>query len=325
MDTSYYLFAILVFAVVVFSVEGLYLWWTASRGAAAKRIERRLTSMSFEMGADPAAMSMLKSRVLSASPVLDALLRRIPGIDAFDRFLQQSGKGWTVGRFVGYTVASLAIALVLLSMLHLPPFIGPVLAVLAAGLPWQVAVRARNKRMKKFEEQLPEAADLISRALRSGHALAGALQMVGTEMPNPIAEEFRAASDEINFGVSMNQALQNLAGRMPSMDLRFFVIAVLIQRESGGNLAEILGNLSAIIRQRLALLNKVRVLSAEGKLSAWILGALPFATALLINIVNPGFMKVLWTDPVGLKLVGGALVLMVLGVLWMRKIIRIRV
>jgi tight adherence protein B len=149
--------------------------------------------------------------------------------------------------------------------------------------------------------------------------------MVGQEMKAPLGPEFRTTFEEINYGVALDEAMTNLAIRVPVGDLRYFVIAVLIQRESGGNLAEILDTIGTMVRERLKLFDKIRVLSAEGKLSAWILGLLPFGTAGLILVVNPGFMKVLWEDPLGWKMIGGALTSMISGVFWMRKIIRIRV
>jgi tight adherence protein B len=179
--------------------------------------------------------------------------------------------------------------------------------------------------MRLFERQIPEALDLMGRALRAGHAFPTAVKMVGDEMPEPIAKEFRILFDETNFGVPQNDALMRLADRVPVDDLRYFVIAVMIQRESGGNLAELLDNIAAIVRARLKLLGEVRTLSAEGRMSAWVLGLLPFGVAAMINIVNPEFMTVLWTDPMGLRMVGGALLMMAFAVWWMRKIIKIRV
>jgi tight adherence protein B len=176
-----------------------------------------------------------------------------------------------------------------------------------------------------MERQLPEALDLMTRALRAGHALPTAIKMVGEEMPEPIAREFRQLFDEVNLGMSQNEALLRLADRIPLEDVRYFVIAVMIQRESGGNLAELIDNIASLVRARLKLLGHVRTLSAEGRMSAWVLGLLPFALALVINLVNPGFLQILWTDPLGLKLVGAALVMMVLGTWCMRKIIRIRI
>jgi tight adherence protein B len=180
-------------------------------------------------------------------------------------------------------------------------------------------------RIGKIVEQLPDALDLVSRALKAGHAFASGLQMVAEETSEPIAGEFRLVNEEINFGVAVPAALSNLAGRVPSPDMRHFVIAVLIQRESGGNLTELLANISALIRERLKLLLKVRVLAAEGRLSALILTALPFFLAVVINVINPKFMAVLWTDPMGLQMIYATIVMMSLGALWMRKVIRIRV
>jgi tight adherence protein B len=149
--------------------------------------------------------------------------------------------------------------------------------------------------------------------------------MVGTEMPEPIAAEFRIVFDEINYGISTQEALGNLAIRVPSTDLRYFVIAVLIQRETGGNLAELLGNISSLVRARLKLLGTVRVLSAEGKMSGWVLTLLPFALGTVLQIVNPNFLSVLWTDPLGIKMAGFALTMMLFGIVVMWRITKIRV
>jgi tight adherence protein B len=149
--------------------------------------------------------------------------------------------------------------------------------------------------------------------------------MVGSEMPEPLGGEFKMAFDEINFGASMSDALQNMVTRVPLDDLRYFVIAVLIQREAGGNLAEVLGNISTIIRERLKLFGKVRVLSAEGRLSAWILCLMPFVLGGVITLINPPLMQIFWTDSTGMKLAGVAMTFMLFGVLWSRKIVRIHV
>jgi tight adherence protein B len=176
-----------------------------------------------------------------------------------------------------------------------------------------------------MEKQLPEALDLVTRALRAGHSFASGVQMIGDEMTDPIASEFRMVADEVNFGVSLQQALTNLSERVPLTDLRYFVVAVLIQRDSGGNLTEVLGNLSRLIRDRLKLLARVRVLSSEGRLSAWILGLMPFALVALLNVFNPEFMAPLWTDPIGQTVLKYMLVLMLVGIVLLRKIVKIRV
>jgi tight adherence protein B len=195
----------------------------------------------------------------------------------------------------------------------------------AAALPWLLLIHIRGARLRKLEQQLPEAADFLGRALRAGHSFANVMQMVGEELPDPIASEFKFAYEEINYGVPMNEALHNLAVRVPLTDLRYLVIAVLIQRESGGNLAEVFGNISRLIRARLKLLAQVRVMSAEGRMSAWILGLLPLGVMLLMMLSNPAYVRVLWTDPIGVKLMWYAFGVAMFGVLWMRKLIRIHI
>jgi tight adherence protein B len=182
----------------------------------------------------------------------------------------------------------------------------------------------RMKRLAKLERQLPDALDLITRALRAGHAFSSALKMAGEELAQPVAGELSTVHDEVNFGVSLEQALGHLSERVPLTDLRYFVVAVLIQRESGGNLTEILANLSRLIRERLKLMSKVKVLSSEGRMSAWILCLMPFFLAGVMNLVNPKFMGPLWTDPIGIAIVKYMLSLMLIGVLIMRRIIKIR-
>lgn len=149
--------------------------------------------------------------------------------------------------------------------------------------------------------------------------------MAGEELSEPIAGEFRLVHDEINYGTSLQQALNNLGERIPITDLRYFIVAVLIQRESGGNLTEMLSNLSRLIRERLKLHAKIRVLSSEGRMSAWILGLMPFALAALLNVVNPEFMSTLWTDPIGIVILQWLAGLMVIGLFMLRRIVRIRV
>jgi tight adherence protein B len=185
--------------------------------------------------------------------------------------------------------------------------------------------RKRTQRMRKIEHQLPDALDLMTRALRAGHAFSSSLQMATEEIQDPLAAELRATHDEVNYGVSMQQALTNLSQRVPSMDVRYFVVAVLIQRESGGNLTEILSNLSRLIRERLKLMARVRVLSSEGRLSALILIIMPFLLAGLLVLFNPEFMRPLWTDPLGISMVKVLLVMMAVGMVMLRQIVRIRV
>ncbi|MBB3008585.1 type II secretion system F family protein [Cupriavidus alkaliphilus] len=325
MSTIFYAFGILLFVAVVLCVEGIYLWWNNAHGPAAKRIEARLRALSAGGHVGAEQLSILKKRMLADSPRLQQWLMRMPRIGALDRWLEQSGSTWSVAQLLGYCAMVVLCTVALIPLLPVPASLVMLGALLAAMLPVLHVMHLRAKRLKQLETQLPDAVDMISRALRAGHSFSGALSMVGQEMKAPIGPEFRTTFEEINYGVALDEAMTNLAMRVPVADLRYFVIAVLIQRESGGNLAEILDTIGTMVRDRLKLFDKIRVLSAEGKMSAWVLGLLPFCTAGLILVVNPGFMNVLWEDPLGLRMIGGALVSMILGVLWMRKIIRIRV
>jgi len=212
-----------------------------------------------------------------------------------------------------------------MSLFAVPLLFMAIGAALSTMLPVLYVQRRRNKRIRLLERQLPDVCDMLARALRSGHAFTGAIDMVSTEFSEPMSGEFRITFDEINYGVSISEALTNLATRVPIRDLRYFVIAVVIQRETGGNLSEVLDGIAALIRERFKLFDKVRVLSAEGKMSAWILGLLPFGTGALMMLGNPGFLDVLWQDQTGIKMLGTVLVSMVFGAFWMRRIVKIRV
>jgi len=323
-DYFYYLFIILAFIAVVLFLEGTYLAWNAYKGPEAKRIERRLRAMSAgaHEGED---LSIAKKRLLAETPAWERLLLEIPHIHRLDRLLLQSGLALNVAGFLGLTIIGALAGFILAAVFGLPLFAIIVAGVAVGALPLFYVLNAKRKRLITFEQQLPDALDLMGRALRAGHAFPGALKMVGDEMPEPVAGEFRTTFDELNYGISLQDALQNMATRLPSDDLRYFVIAVLIQRETGGNLTELLDNISALIRARLRLMGTIRVLAAEGKLSAWILGLLPFVLAAFLNFINPKFFSILWTDPVGLKLLWIVLVMMVVGVYWLRRVIRIHV
>jgi tight adherence protein B len=258
-------------------------------------------------------------------PTLERQLLRIPRVQHMDRLLVQSGLNWSVAKFLGLTLLVMGAALVAGLLLHFY-WLFILLGVAAvATLPYLYVLNARNKRIHTIEGQLPDALELMSRALRAGHSFPSSLEMVADEAPNPIAGEFKTTFDEVNYGIPMQDALMNMTTRIASPDLRYFVIAVLIQRETGGNLAELLDNLAKLMRERFKLLGHIRVLSAEGKLSAWILTLLPFALAGAIHFIHPKFLAVLWGDAMGLKMIYMAGTLMVLGIIWMRYIIKIRV
>ncbi|WP_179400630.1 type II secretion system F family protein [Burkholderia guangdongensis] len=324
MDSIFYTFVILLFVAVVLAIEGGYQWWNARHGSAAKRIESRFRAMSAGGQVQKERLSILKERMLNDSRPFDRLLMRLPRVRSIDRLLQQSGMSWSVPKLVGICAIFPPVVMIVLSLTALPIAIAALIALASAGLPLLHVLRCRQRRMRKLERQLPDVCDMIARALRSGHAFTSAIGMVSDQFSEPMGSEFRITFDEINYGVSLHDALMNLATRVPVQDLRYFVIAVLIQRETGGNLAELLDSISTLIRERFKLFDKIRVLSAEGRMSAWVLGLLPFGTAGMMMLANREFLSVLWEDPAGLKVVGGMLVLMLFGLVWMRSIIRIR-
>ncbi|HHL4083422.1 type II secretion system F family protein [Burkholderia sola] len=325
MNAIFYGFVILTFVAVVLSIEGIYQWWNARHGAAARRIESRIRAMSAGGNVQQERLSILKKRMLDESKPFDRLLLRLPRVHALDLVIQQSGLDWTLPKLITLSATFAALTWFVASFARAPQLAAVPIALFVGWGPMMYVLRRRARRMRKLERQLPEICDMIARALRSGHSFTSTLGMVGDEFSEPMGGEFRVTFDEVNYGVSLHDALMNLATRVPVQDLRYFVIAVLIQRETGGNLAELLDSIAGLIRERFKLFDKVRVLSAEGRLSAWILGLLPFGTAAVMALLNREFLSVLWEDPAGIRMVGTMLVSMLFGLFWIRRIVRIRV
>lgn len=324
MDYSFSLFLILGFVAVVLLIEGIYAYWNDTRSPEVRRVAQRLRAISAGGHAEGEA-KLFKQRVLSHTPSVQRLLLLLPRMGQLDRLLLQAGSSGTVSHLLAASALLALCGLVVGLVLRWPGLVILLVVVVLAVFPLLRLVWRRNKRLHLIEAQLPDAMDLIARAMRAGHAFPSALAMVGAEAQEPIAGEFKITSDEIGFGVSVDNALNNLASRVPSPDVRYFVMAVIIQRETGGNLAELLGKLAELVRERFKLFAKVRVLAAEGKLSAWILTGLPFCVAAAVQILNPKYLSVLFTDPVGIRLVIGAMVLMAIGIFAMWRIIDIRV
>jgi tight adherence protein B len=183
----------------------------------------------------------------------------------------------------------------------------------------------RHQRLKKFEEQFPEALDLLSRAIRAGHAFQTAMGMVADELPAPVGIEFKKSFDQQNFGLPLKEALDEMALRVPILDVRFFVTAVLIQRETGGNLSEILENLAHVVRERFKILRQVRVHTAHGRFTGYVLLALPAALGIALNFINPDHMRLLFEERMGHMMIATAIVMQIVGYIWIRKVIKIEV
>ena len=327
MDLLYYGFALLVFVAAALTIEAIYGWWFSTQSRAARRLSQRLDQVRRNrvVSADGSVEGLYKNRRLARHAKVNDALRQMPGIQGLDNWLQQSGIDWSVGRLLMNAGIAFAIGFVLSLILVLYVTVALIVGAICAAIPLAIVWSRREERLITLEKQLPEAADLISRSLKAGHALPSTLTMLADEMPDPIAAEFRIVSDEINFGLPMSEALQRLAERVLLTDLLYMIVAILIQREAGGNLSEIMSNVSLLIRQRLKLLGDIRTMSAEGRLSAWILCLLPVAIAAVFFMVSPDYLKQFFDDPAGPLMLGAGGGMMLLGVLWMRQLIRIRV
>lgn len=267
--------------------------------------------------------TILKEEALSSTPWLDNVIRQLPFSGSLSLLIRQAGKEWKLGTLLLSCLAAALIAWWLGSL-----FVGTwslLLPVAVVVAPLGLLYVLREQRFRKFDNQLPEAVDLMSRGLRAGHSIAAVLEMVGTEIADPLGAEFRAMHKEQTLGLPMRDAMVNLVQRIPRDDMRFIATAILLQKESGGNLAQILDKTSNLVRERARLRGQLRIYTAQGRITGWILCAAPFAMFTLISLVNKNYTKSLFGEPMGVKMVEGALGLMLLGVLVIRKIIDIKV
>jgi tight adherence protein B len=323
MDIAFYFVLILVFLGVFGVIESSGMLFMGRGTAASNRIKQRLEAIAGE--AEVTTPLRSNRRVLSHNKKLNDYLEKYYWFRQLDDFLRQSGLKINVAQYLTLNGFLLFLALII-SILMSASFIQFAFIVFGAlALPWYVVRIKKTARLRTIETQLPAVLEMLSQALRAGNAFSGALKVVSVESQEPIASEFRMASDEINFGASTREGILRLANRVDSMDMRFFAIAILIQSESGGNLSELLLNLSALIRSRLKLQKTVRVLAAEGRISAWIMGALPAVFGLVMLYMNYDYIAFFWRDEAGLVLDEYVLALLVVGVIWMRSIITIRV
>jgi tight adherence protein B len=204
-------------------------------------------------------------------------------------------------------------------------YVAPIGGIICFTLPWVWLYMTRANRLKKFASQLPDAMELVARALRAGHSLAAGMHVVAEEMPPPVCKEFARVYDEQNLGISLEETLDSMCERVPNLDLRFFVTSVAIQRQTGGDLAEILDRIGHVIRERFKILGQVKALTAEGRLSGVVLIALPIGLFLMMMYMKPDYIELLWKDPLGVKMSVGAIILMIIGSVAIKKIVDIKV
>jgi len=313
--------AVIVFAIVVAIVLGAY-WAFVVRpeDAESDAVRRRLRGRRVPTTVTTPVVKVEER--LSALVPLEAVLSRSRGlVDPLSRLIAHSGVSVRIGTVVLTCVFAAFAGFALCMWLFSSMIAGIAVGAVSATFPILYLRRAGKKRMATFEEQFPEAIDLMARSLRAGHALTTALQMVGDEIPDPIGGEFRQLFEMQNYGMSLPEALREFAERIPVLDARFFVTAVLIQRESGGNLSEVLDNLSAVIKERFTVKRQVRVMSAHGRITGVVLGFLPPVLAVVLYIISPEHIMLLIDDPLGLQMITAGMVLQVIGVFIIRRIV----
>jgi len=290
---------------------------TLARLAAALVTERKTV--------DDELVDVRKQELLSSIPLLNRLLLQMEVTPKLRRLLYQADVNLTSGGLILMTLGAWVFATYLVYLRTDTFAVAAIVGLLPAAAPLMYVFQKRARRFHKFEAGLPTALDLMVSSLRGGYSLVSAIGLVGRESPDPIGQEFRICSDEQNYGLELRTAMENLALRVPLQDVRIIITAILIQKETGGNLAEVLDKCAYVIRERFRLRNEIRIKTAQGRLTGWILTALPVVLGLLLFFVNPKGISLLWTRPMGLKMLQGAFVMTIIGGLIIRKIVRIRI
>jgi len=289
-----------------------------------KRLRARLGEIERELGQSSFA-SLLREKYLRELSPLERTLESLPLMAGITDMLEQAGYTMLAHRLVLLGAgAGIAGAAVTWAFMH-QAALALLAFVVVGSLPFLKVSKARTKRLLKIEEQLPEAVDMMKRALRAGHPFSGAVKLVSEELEAPLGKEFATTFADLNYGNDVRRAMLGLLQRVPSVAVMALVTSVLVQKETGGNLAEILGQISSVVRGRFRLERKIRTLSAEGRLSAWILALVPLVLFIVISLTTPEYLPTLTKDEFGKKLIIFGAVSGVIGILWIRKIIRIDV
>jgi len=319
------LIALLVFVVVALAAFGAGSLLD-QRNARARLIKERLANerKAPELAAEE-ELALLRDEQLSEIPALDNLLRKSARVTDIQKMLAQAGMNIRAGNFLGMSALAGVLATFVAYGLSKRVEVAWVAMLVGFVAPYSYASFRRNKRFEKFETLFPEAIDTLARAVRAGHAFTTALEMITDEVAEPVASEFRQLYEEQKFGMPVRDALINLTERMPLVDVKFFVTAVMLQRETGGNLAEILDNLSYVIRERFKIQRQVRVYTAQGRLTMALLMGMPPIIVTVMIVLNPAFIRPLFSDPIGHTLLVAGITLQTIGYFVIRKIIRIQV
>lgn len=318
--------ALIVFLIVtgLVTVGALRVWSGVAAAIERKKLDERLREVGQAMIEVP-DVSVIKQLQQGKLAGVERMLAHTSAGPKLSKLIEQSGTQTTPGAIAVFSLLSAFIVWFMTTLFVHAPFIGPVSMLIGLSLPTFVLMRRRSVRIRKFEEQFPEALDMLSRALRAGHAFQTALGTAAEELPEPVGVELKKVFDQQNFGLPLNDALKELADRVPLVDVKFFVTAVAIQRESGGNLAEILDNLAHVVRERFKVLRQVRTHTAHGRFTGFVLMALPAFLAIALSFIAPDQMELLFTAPLGKMMVACAIVMQTIGFFWIRHVIKIEV
>lgn len=313
----FFIVLIAVFAVLVFFTEP---------SKTDKLINARLVSLDKKVGSGSGEeMGIVKELTFSTIPALDRFLRHNRAAKHLQLLIEQSESSWTVGRYIFATLIIIFVGAILGNWWIAPGLLGWLPSLALGVLPYLYLVQKRSRRLRRFGTLLPGAIDLMSRGLRAGQALPSTIETVAQEAEDPVRSEFRRTADEQSFGLPFREALLNLNSRVPLADLQFLVTAILVQKETGGNLAQVLDKASHVIRERERVEGQMRIRSAQGRLTGLILCLLPFAMFVFMNVLNPGYGKILFEEPLGRKMVLYAGVMMVIGIFLIRRIVNVKV
>ena len=319
------LIALVVLLLVALATFAMF-WLIERRNSRARIIKERLAAeQKAPERTGEEELAILRDEQLSQIPALDTLLRRSSRISDLQKMLAQADISIRAGNFLGLSAIAGAATSIVVYLVSKRIDVALIGLLIGSVMPYSYASIRRNKRFEKFEELFPEAIDTLARAVRAGHAFTTALEMITAEVAEPVGGEFRQLYEEQKFGMPVRDALMNLTDRMPLVDVKFFVTAVMLQRETGGNLAEILDNLSYVIRERFKIQRQVRVYTAQGRLTMALLMGMPPIIVTVMLLLNPTFIRPLFADPLGHLLLVAGITLQTIGYFVIRKIIRIQV
>ena len=318
--------AVLLFILLLITSFGVLLYFLKPTKTEAA-VEQHLTSIedSRGLGVNPDGTTILKQDPLSSNPAVDSLIRRLPGVFGLARLIKHAGQTWQVGSVLLASMIALVVGSWIASFFMPSNILSVLVGVLLAVSPIFYLYILRETRFRRCDALVPEAVDLMARGLRAGHAVPAVLEMVGKEIAEPLASEFRALAEEQTLGLPLRDAMLNLVERVPRADIRFLATAILLQKETGGNLAQILDKTAALARERSRLRGQLRIYTAQGRITGWILCIAPFIMFGVISLVNWNYEKILFTDPSGLHVIYFGMVMMVIGILVIRKVINIKI